>query len=156
MERAIGLELRRLSNQICRYFDQQTGKKQMDAVTGTNGWIIGYIARQEEQGNPVYQRDLEGRFGVTRSTASKVVNLMVQKGLIAQESVPGDRRLKRLTLTERAMQLKQRMDEDHRRFEAALRRDLNEGEVEQLFSLLDRLQRNLKQMNETMEEEQQA
>ena len=45
MERAIGIEVRKLSNLICRCFEQQTSLKQAEAITGTNGWIIGYIAR---------------------------------------------------------------------------------------------------------------
>ena len=64
MERALGIELRKLSNLTCRYFDQQTNKRAVDAVTGTNGWIIGYIARREKEGREVYQRDLETRFGI--------------------------------------------------------------------------------------------
>lgn len=146
MERAIGAELRRLSNLSCRYFEQQSNKKCVEAITGTNGWIIGFIARQEEKGQEVYQRDLETRFGITRSTASKVVNLMVQKGLIQQESVPGDKRLKRLVLTERALEIKQMMDEDHRRFESTLRKGFSEDEVEQLFYLLGKLKQNLTDM----------
>ncbi len=148
MDRAIGMELRRLSNLTCRYFEQQTGIKQVEAITGTNGWIIGYIGFQESAGKPVYQRDLEARFGITRSTASKVVALMVQKGLVEQQSVPGDRRLKRLVLTERAQQLKRMMDEDHERFETMLRRGFTDSEIETLFALLDRLKDNLKTMNE--------
>lgn len=146
MERAIGAELRRLSNLSCRYFEQQSNKKRVEAITGTNGWIIGFIAHQEEKGQEVYQRDLETRFGITRSTASKVVNLMVQKGLIQQESVPGDKRLKRLVLTERALEIKQMMDEDHRRFESTLRKGFSEDEVEQLFYLLGKLKQNLTDM----------
>ena len=34
MERALGIELRKLSNLTCRYFDQQTNKRAVDAVTG--------------------------------------------------------------------------------------------------------------------------
>ena len=151
MERDIGIELRKLSNLTCRYFEQKTNKKQVDAITGTNGWIIGYIARQESLGNPVYQRDLENRFGITRSTASKVVNLMVQKGLVEQRPVPEDKRLRRLVLTPRAQQVKQLMDEDHRRFEQTLRRGLNDADVRMLFSLLDRLKKNLEQMDEKEE-----
>lgn len=147
MERALGVELRRLSNQICRYFDQQTNKRAVDAVTGTNGWIIGYIARREAEGREVYQRDLETRFGVTRSTASKVVALMVQKGLIEQQSVPGDRRVRRLTLTPKAEEVKRMMDEDHEKFETTLRKGLSEEELATLFSLLDRLQENLRGMD---------
>lgn len=147
MERALGIELRKLSNLTCRYFDQQTNKRAVDAVTGTNGWIIGYIARREKEGREVYQRDLETRFGITRSTASKVVALMVQKGLIEQQSVPGDRRVRRLTLTPKAEDIKRMMDEDHEKFEATLRKGLSEEELATLFSLLDRLQENLRGMD---------
>ena len=148
MERAISVELRRLSNLTCRYFEQHSNKERVEAITGTNGWIIGYIARREASGSPVYQRDLETRFGVTRSTASKVVTLMVQKGLLEQQSVAEDKRLKRLVLTDRAQEVKLLMDEDQRRFESTLRRGLSEEETQTLFSLLDRLQENLRQMEE--------
>ena len=147
MERLIGMELRRLSNLTCRYFEQQTNKKQVEAITGTNGWIIGYIANQEAQGKAVFQRDLEARFGITRSTASKVVSLMVQKGLITQQSVAEDKRLKQLKLTARAQKVKQLMDEDHQRFEKTLRQGLSDEELSTLFSLLDRLQANLIQLD---------
>lgn len=153
MERAIGIELRKLSNLTCRYFEQQTNKKQVDAITGTNGWIIGYIAKQQAKGKPVYQRDLETHFGITRSTASKVVSLMVQKGLVEQRSVPEDRRLRQLVLTPRAEEVKQLMDEDHFSFENTLRRGFSEDELNTLFALLDRLKENLNQMNEREEQE---
>jgi len=148
MEQSIGVELRRLSNLTCRYFEQQTNKKQVDAITGTNGWIIGYIARQEKEGRQVCQRDLEARFGITRSTASKVVSLMAQKGLLDQQSVPEDRRLKQLVLTERARQVALLMEEDHQQFEQTLRRGFSEEELETLFFLLEKLKSNLRQMNE--------
>ena len=148
MERLIGLELRKLSNLTCRYFDQQANTKQVEAITGTNGWIIAYIARQDAKGQDVFQRDLEARFGITRSTASKVVNLMVHKGLIEQRSVEGDKRLKKLCLTEKSLEVKQLMDEDRMRFEETLRRGFAPQEIDALFSLLDRLQKNLTEMNE--------
>ena len=151
MERDIGVELRRISNLTCRYFEQQSNKKLVEAITGTNGWIIGYIARKEKEGEAVYQRDLEKHFGITRSTASKVVNLMVQKGLVEQRPVPEDKRLRRLMLTERAREVKQLMDEDHQRLEQTLRRGFSDDEVSTLFSLLDRLKENLEQTDESEE-----
>ena len=73
--------------------------------------------------------------------------LMVQKGLIEQQSVPGDRRVRRLTLTPKAEEVKRMMDEDHEKFEATLRKGLSEEELATLFSLLDRLQENLRGMD---------
>ena len=79
---------------------------------------------------------------------------MVQKGLLEQQSVPEDRRLKKLKLTERALEVKQLMDEDHVRFEATLRKGLSPEEVNTLFALLDRIKQNLteEEMTEECEE----
>lgn len=147
MERALGLELRTLSNLTRRYFEQYSHKKCIEEITGTNSWIIAYIGGEADAGKDVYQRDLEAHFGITRSTASKVVNLMVQKGLIEYQSVPQDARLKKLVLTERALEIKRLMDEDHARFEETLRRGFDENELEMLFSCLERMKRNLKELN---------
>ena len=153
MERYIGAELRRLSNLSCRYFERQAGKRQTEAITGTNGWIIGYIGRREERGEVVYQHDLESRFGITRSTASKVVSLMAQKGLVEQLSVEGDRRKKQLRLTRKAREVTQMMNEDRRHFEQMLRRGFSADELETLFSFLDRLHANLSEKEEIEEQE---
>jgi len=146
MERALGLELRTLSNLTRRYFEQYSHKKCIEAITGTNSWIIAYIGRKTDEGENVYQRDLETHFGVTRSTASKVVNLMVEKGLILRESVPHDARLKKLTLTARALEIKRLMDEDHARFERVLRTGFDEDELQMIFDCLDRMKNNLNEL----------
>ena len=147
MEKALGLELRKLSNLIRRYFEQYSHKKCIDAITGPNSWIIGYICDKTEAGEEVYQRDLQTRLGITRSTVSKVVDLMVQKGLLARQSVERDARLKKLVLTEKSMELKKLMDEDRIRFETALRKGFDEEELTQLFAYLDRMKNNLKELS---------
>ena len=101
-KKSIGCEIRVLSNLIHRCVENAPNKKKVDRITGANAWIIDYISEQNEKKRDVYQRDLENQFGITRSTASKVVNLMVQKGLIERQNVLEDARLKRLVLTERA------------------------------------------------------
>lgn len=147
MERALGVELRTLSNLTRRYFEQYSHKKCIEAITGTNSWIIGYIGDRAEEGEDVYQRDLETRFGITRSTASKVINLMVQKGLIERQSVMHDARLKKLVLTEKSREIKRLMDEDHQRFERELRKGFAEDELQMLFACLDKMKQNLKELS---------
>ena len=111
-------------------------------MTGANAWIIGYIA--EHRDKDVFQKDFEEEFGITRSTASKVVNLMEKKGLIARCSVPGDARLKKLTLTPRSEEVYQLMVEDFIAIENTLAKGFSEGELEQFFDFIHRMQMNLK------------
>jgi len=102
-EKSVGIQLRRLNNQIRRYMDCSASKKKVDSVTGTNGWIICYLANHRD--TEIFQKDLEKRFGITRSTASKVLSLMERKGLIARQSVPYDARLKKIALTQKAIDI---------------------------------------------------
>ena len=135
----IGIELRYLNNLIRRYVDNKLHKKYIDSVTGTNGWIIGYIADHGD----VYQKDLETEFGITRSTASKVVSLMVQKGLIEHRSVPQDARLKKLVLTDKALELSKLMNQDHEAVEKTLKKGFTEEELVNLHSYIGRMKQNI-------------
>ena len=84
----IGNDIRILSHQIHRWIENSPNKKKIDSVTGANAWIIGYISDKTKNNEDVFQKDLEKNFEITRSTASKVVNLMVEKGMVERQSVP--------------------------------------------------------------------
>lgn len=143
-KKPIGCEIRILSNMIHRWIENSPNKKKVDRLTGANAWIIGHIAKQNEKGQDVFQRDFEKEFGITRSTASKVVNLMVQKGLIERQSVPGDARLKKLVLTEKSEEVHRLMTEDFDAIERMLSQGFSEKELEQFFDYIHRMQNNMK------------
>ena len=74
-----------------------------DQITRMHHWIIGFL--YDRQDKDIFQRDVEAQFKISRSTTSSMLTLMEKKGLIQRQSVPGDARLKKLTLTERAKEL---------------------------------------------------
>jgi DNA-binding MarR family transcriptional regulator len=139
----VGRRLRILNNLVRRQIDKSCTKKQIDDMTGTNGWIIGYIARNSDK--PIYQRDLEREFGITRSTASKVVILMEKKGFIRHEAAPHDARLKQLLLTERSREIVSMMEEGARHTEKKLTAGFSDNELEELRSYLDRMIKNMEE-----------
>ncbi len=143
----VGMEIRALDNLIKRFIDNSINKERLVQVTGSNGWIIGYL--WDNRDRDIYQRDLEAEFRITRSTASKVVNLMVEKGLIIRESVKEDARLKRLTLTEKGAGMAQEMEDGHERIERQIVRGFSKEELEQFYSYLDRLKKNVEQEEQT-------
>ncbi len=142
-EKRIGRKLRILNNLVRRRIDNSCTKKQIDDMTGTNGWIIAYIDRNADR--PVYQRDLEREFGITRSTASKVVILMEKKGFIRHESAPHDARLKQLLLTERSREIVSMMEADSQRTEKKLTDGFTEAELETLRDYIDRMIKNMEE-----------
>lgn len=141
-KRTIGIELRALNNLIMRHMENQPVKKELDKATATNGWIIGYIAKNSNR--DVFQRDLEEEFSITRSTASKVINLMVQKGFVERQCVSSDARLKKLILTEKAKEFSKKIQPEVEKMESKLLEGFTEEEIETVHSFIMRMKNNMK------------
>ncbi|CUP14918.1 transcriptional regulator SlyA [[Eubacterium] contortum] len=143
-KRYIGIEIRALDNQIKRLIDSKIQKSAFCRLTGSNGWIIDYIRKKSPK--PVYQKDLEAEFNITRSTASKVLNLMEEKGFIVRESVPEDARLKKLVLTPEAIEISKGMEADRDAIERQITKGFSEKELEQFYSYIERIRKNVSEI----------
>ena len=133
--------LKYMSNLCMRYLENNSHKKDIEAITGTNGWIIAYI--QENENKDIFQRDLEKQFGITRSTASKVINLMISKGLVEHKSVEYDARLKKLVLTDKARAIVSLIKEDGEMLERVLLSDIPEEEMNVFFGCIKKMKDNI-------------
>ena len=111
-------------------------------ITGANGWILRYL--DEKDGQDVYQKDIEEKFGVTRSTVSKALKGMEAKGLLRRESVSSDARLKRLVLTEEGRQISRHAAEEKQELENRIKAGLTEDEIDTLQRLLMKIADNMK------------
>lgn len=142
--RAIGVRFRMINNAFRRYVDHTSElKAELDNMTCSNGWIIGHLLRMEERGADVYQRDLENDFGITRSTASKVLKLLEKKGMIKRVSVSHDGRMKKILLTEKSRELARKMDKEFEQTERQLTSGFSDEELKALCGFLDRMMNNL-------------
>lgn len=139
----VGLELLSLNNLIRRYLEFSSNKREIDSVTGNNGWIIGYLAQNKDR--DIFQKDVEDHFAITRSTASKVLSLMEKKGLIHRNAVSHDARLKKITLTEKSWEIQNMMREDGQRLERILTKGFTKEEEDVLHVYLTRIKMNLNQ-----------
>ena len=110
----VGRMILRLNTKIKREFKKMPAIKNLDNISSTNSFIIIYTY---EQGGSVYQKDIEEKFGITRSTVSKVISLMEQKGLIIREDDLTDSRKKKLRLTEKAIELSKEFIKERNEFE---------------------------------------
>ena len=99
MDRKLGFEIGRTSRLIKRILDNNSQKEYIDKVTGTHGWALGYFHRNRDK--DIFQKDFEKEFDIRRSTASHILSLMEENGIITRESVPYDARLKKIVLTEK-------------------------------------------------------
>ncbi len=139
-KRYIGLELSKTNNVICRNLINADFKKEMDDLTGKNGWIIAYIASHKDK--EVFQRDIEEEFSIRRSTVSSIVQLMEKKGFVTRESVDHDARLKKLVLTPKALEIYAHMVEQYKISEEIMRRGISFDELEVFFGVLEKIRNN--------------
>lgn len=137
----VGREFHSLNNLIRRYFEFSSHKREVETITGNNGWIIGYLSENADK--DIYQRDLENHFTIARSTASKVLRLMEQKGLIQRQAVAHDARLKKIVLTQKANKIKGLMREDAEIMEQTLTKGFTEEELKTLYSYIQRMKENI-------------
>ncbi len=142
-ETNVGLEIRILGNLSMRLMDKYSHKDKINDATGYNGWILRFLAEAEEEGRDIYQRDIEKKFFITRSTVSKVLTLMEQKGLIERQNVRGDARLRRIVMTEKARELHRLMHSDWFVFVEIISRGLSEEELETFYTLTAKMKANL-------------
>lgn len=103
-EAYVGPRFKFLTHAFTRKFFEAARAEGVDEVTIMHGQILGYLYRCSRAETPVYQRDLEETFHITRSSVTGVVQLMERKGYIQRRSVQGDGRLKELFLTDRGIQ----------------------------------------------------
>lgn len=151
MKKTVHKELRSLSHMIFRTIENCFNKKKIESMSGNNGCIIGYLSDNRDK--DVFQRDLEKEFGITRSTASKVINLMEQKGLVERKSVAHDARLKKLVLTEKSEAIAHLMSDDTARLESVLTEGFSEEELDTLFGYIDRMKDNLRNYKPNQKED---
>lgn len=142
VERNIGFSVRTLNNLIKRDVEKSPVYR-MERASGLHGWAIGYFYDHNHEN--VFQRDFEEHFSIRRSTASNMLRLMEENGLIERVRVEDDARLKRIVLTERAVQLHKMILEDIEKREQRLRNGISREELDSFFCVLDKIKANLEE-----------
>lgn len=139
-EKELGRKVCNVSLLFRRNFDNLVANESAgytDSLSGRNIWVLRYL--EKHRGEDVFQRDLESAFQIRRSTVSKTVDLMEQKGLLRRESVNGDARLKRLLLTSKAEQILEAVSRGVDEMEERVKNAFSSEDYERLLELLDKL-----------------
>lgn len=136
------LLMKKVINLFFRELDAMNTEKLQEPISGNNMIVIEYLIKHEE---PVYQRDLENHFFVRRSTISKVLRLMEEKGMIERLSVHDDARLKQIVLTDYGRRIHGAAVHHAQMLEEKLYRNFTEEEMDTLLLLLKKLEHNMEE-----------
>ena len=140
-QRAVGKEISRLAHTLYRTLYNCHADSFSEGISGANIRIIRFLADHKDR--DIFQKDIEEEFSVRRSTVSKVLALMEDKGLIERKAVQSDARLKRLVLTARGEEIVRITTDAAIATESRLIEGFSEEELLTLRSFLNRMMQNL-------------
>ena len=128
-----GHKFRRINNLIDKYMEMGK-KKDGNCLSRAQCGILRFLAERQDQ--DVFQRDIEEAFHISRATASKMLKSMEKNEMIRREVVLEDARLKKLVLTDKAIEQDENAKRNIRRMEASITKGMSEEEKLQLRYLL--------------------
>lgn len=142
----IGFKVRILANLLKRDFEKSKCELGIELPKGINGWAISYFFDNSDK--DIFQKDFENEFSIRRSTASNILKTMEQNGFIKRESVESDARLKKIVLTEKAINIHKSVLHSINEREERLRKGLTADETEAFLKITDKLIANMEESND--------
>lgn len=108
-------------------------------VTHMESKVLIYVARHAE----ATQRDMARATGRDKAQLARLIKGLRERGLLASQADPADRRNLRLSLTAEGRSVLQQLERQSTRLASKAVAALKAAEVRQLVTLLRRVQRNL-------------
>lgn len=127
----------KLSNKLRRQLDMLSSRKEF---SGAQGRALHFLLAQTED---VFQKDIEEEYSIRPSTATELLKQMERNGLIRREPMPYDSRLKKIIVTEKALQHREQVVADLTALEERLVRGIGEEELETFFGVIEKMMDNL-------------
>ena len=110
-------------------------------VTIMHGWIIGYLSHNSD--HDIFQRDIEIRFSLRRSTVTGILQRMEKNELIRREAVSYDKRLKKIILTKKSIELHEQFSKTYDHLEVKLTEGIEQEELDAFFSIIEKMKYNV-------------
>lgn len=133
--------IHKLDNQVKRKIDKVVCKH---GLTGIQALFLKYVYDNSSE-RDVFQRDLEETFDIRRSSVSTMVSSLEKKGYIKRESIPTDKRINKIVLTDAGLKKHKEVDCEIKKYKGSLLNNFSEEEIELLCDLLGRISKNTKQ-----------
>lgn len=140
-EHHVGYQLKMLDRMFCKEMVKLFREDQYDGITMLGGWILEYLAFQEEEA--IYQKDIERKFKTGKSTIAGTMKVLEKNDLIVRKSVKGDARLKQVCLTKKGEQYIERMCQRRDEMENRVSEGLSKEELNMFFQIVKKMQENL-------------
>lgn len=143
MSKYLGILINKIANQLKRKMDKEMNENYN--LTKTQSLVLSYI----NSNNEIYQKDIEKRFSIRRSTATEILNLMEKRNLIKRIPSKIDKRINIIEITEEGLKLEKVGKEKIKELEKQMTKSLTKEEKKELIRLLEKVEQNLLEREKT-------
>lgn len=124
---------------LFRQIDRKIGKSVAQyGITGIQAKIINFLFIESSK-RDIFQKDIEERFNIRRSSVTSVLNLMEKNGYIERVCDLSDARYKKIILKEKGLELSSIVTQLIEEVENSLSDTLTAEEYDIFINLIDKL-----------------
>ncbi|MDD3279240.1 MAG: MarR family winged helix-turn-helix transcriptional regulator [Lachnospiraceae bacterium] len=142
-KRKIGRIVKILDNLLQRNLMNNLRKLDVDEVTAMHGWILSYLKENKEQ--EIYQKDVEARFSIGRSTTTNILQCMEKKGYIQRVPVERDARLKKLVITPKGETCHRAIHATIDEMDSKTLKGISEEDLDTFFRVAEQIKTNVEE-----------
>ena len=140
-EKSISIEIKKIDSLIVRKIISYN-KNSNYQLTPVQIVIIKYLVKNKN--NIVYQKDIEKKLGLRKSTISGILNTMIKNGIITRTESTTDLRSKEIRLSDKGLELDKKIKKKAIEFENLLQNNIDPKDLEIFYKVTNQIQKNLK------------
>lgn len=140
----IGAWIQKLNRQIRRRIDESVAGEE---VTGVQCGMIRYLYNESKK-HDVFAKDLENEFDMRRASVAGIIQLMEKNGLIRREEIDQDGRCKKIVLTDKALQIREIIEQEIGSAEKQLVQDMDKEQIETILAGIKQMSYNMNRKKE--------
>lgn len=128
---------------LFRQIDRKIGKSVAQyGITGIQAKIINFLFIESSK-RDIFQKDIEERFNIRRSSVTSVLNLMEKNGYIERVCDSSDARYKKIILKEKGLELSSIVTQLIEEVENSLSEALTDEEHDIFINLINKLSKEI-------------
>lgn len=140
-EETIIFKIKTVSNILKRRVREIVKESHDYDITDAQILITKYL--HDNENKDIFQKDLEEKFCIRRSTVTNILHIMEKNNLIIRKKVDYDARLKKIVLTEKSNQIHAKICKEISDIEENMLKNISKEEIYIFSKTLDKIKDNL-------------
>ena len=125
---------------MARYITKYMKNKKNEVLSYIQIDIMEFLSKSKED---IYQKDLEQKFALRKSTISGILKTMEKNELIERIAAKNDSRSKQIVLTEKGKEICHEYMDRISKMEELIKKNISEKEINIFFKVIEQIRNNL-------------